>query len=87
MRRKERRRLLKIMLDITVELARAESIRPDWPDDVPRQVVIVAEEAVELIRAAIDVNSGRENSIAVKDAAVRTATMAIRLLVNLEGEK
>ena len=78
-----------IIAAIWLELDRAQSMHPHWPGhDIVHAAGIVAEESGELIRAALR-HWYREGGTLedVRVEAVQTATTAIRLLMNLEGEE
>ena len=78
----------KIMADIWQELDRAQSLHPHWPGhDLVHAAGIVAEESGELIRAALRHEYAEGGTLEdVRTEAVQTATTAIRLLMNLEGQ-
>ena len=70
------------------ELARAEKKFPSWPDDQIRAAAILAEEAGETIKAALDFEYQRGSLEELKKEAVQTGVMALRVLIHLdEGEK
>ena len=72
--------------DIFTELRKAEAEFPGWPDDVVHGSAIVAEEAGELVQAALDRFYGRcDTDNDIRTEAVQTAAMAIRFLLNLKG--
>ena len=76
-----------IMADIWKELDNAQSLHPHWPSDLVHAAGIVAEESGELIRAALRFQYREGGTMEdVRTEAVQTATTAIRLLMNLEGE-
>jgi len=73
------------------ELDRAIAQHPDWPPDPIHAAAIVAEEAGELVQAALhivyecnDLRAGRER---MRKEAIQTAAMAVRFLENLEKEQ
>ena len=67
--------------DIFVELRKAEAKFPGWPEDPVHGAAIVAEEAGELVQAALDWYYERGKSKDVEVEALHTAAMAIRFLV------
>ena len=77
-----------IMGRIWQELDRAQSLHPHWPGhDLVHAAGIVAEESGELIRAALRHEYAEGGTLDdVRTEAVQTATTAIRLLMNLEGQ-
>ena len=80
-------KIQKILDLVLTELARAERLHPDWPTDLVHAAGIVAEESGELIRAALRFQYREGGTLEdVRTEAVQTATTAIRLLMNLEGQ-
>jgi len=73
------------MLD---ELRSAEQKFPGWPDDIVHASAIVAEEAGELVKAALDRHYGRaaDDDELIREG-VQTAAMALRFLLNLKLKK
>ena len=67
---------------ITIELRRAIEKFPSWPDDVVHASAIVAEEAGELSRAALQVTYEGGTFEAVEEEAIQVGAMALRLLIN-----
>jgi NTP pyrophosphatase (non-canonical NTP hydrolase) len=76
-----------ILQDILNELKKAKKKFPNWPDHMVSRAAIVAEEAGELVRAALQFKyerSDRESQILeLRKEAIQTAAMAIRFLENL----
>lgn len=76
-----------VIASIEAEIERAEKKHPHWPDDYIHQAAIVAEEAGELVRAAL--NDYYENGQTpagleeIRKEAIQTAATCIRLLKNL----
>jgi len=73
------------------ELDRAIAQHPDWPNDLIHGAAIVAEEAGELVQAAlqtvydcIDLEADYER---MRKEAIQTAAMAVRFLENLVDEE
>ena len=79
------RKYMRLALD---ELDRAEELYPQWPADLVHQAAIVTEEAGELLQASNDVRwqQGDSTLADVRDEAIQTIAMALRLLINLNGE-
>ncbi len=75
--------LINIAKAINEEMARAEKKFPEWPIFMVDGAAIVAEEAGELLRAALQVRYEHGSLENVKIEAIQTATMAIRFLKNL----
>lgn len=65
------------------EVCRAELLHPAWPSDRIHAAAIVAEEAGELVQAAIDNHYATVRKGRIAEEAVHTAATAIRLLINL----
>jgi hypothetical protein len=65
---------------ILAELARARKKHPKWPADKIHQAAIVAEEAGELVQAALDARYSNGSQSDIDTEAVHTAATAIRLL-------
>jgi predicted transcriptional regulator len=68
------------------ELDRAETLHPSWPTDHIHQAAIVAEEAGELVRAALNHTYHGEDAEEMRKEAIQTGAMAIRFLVNLPNK-
>jgi hypothetical protein len=62
---------------IVEELRKAEAKFPGWPDDVVHGAAIMAEEAGEAVKAAIDLHYGRGDIDEVVKEAAQTGAMAI----------
>lgn len=66
---------------IEEEIKRAEKIHPEWPDDVVHGAAILAEEAGEVLKAALDIYYKREFNLQVlRKELIQTAAMAFRFL-------
>jgi NTP pyrophosphatase (non-canonical NTP hydrolase) len=66
------------------ELRKAEAKFPGWPEDPVHGAAIVAEEAGELVKAALDFYYGRSKWIRqMEKEAAQTAAMALRFLSDL----
>ena len=73
---------------ITKEILASEEKHPDWPEDLIHQAAIVAEEAGELVQAAMQHRYENGSLDRIRKEATQTGAMAIRLLMNLpEGGK
>jgi hypothetical protein len=64
------------------ELSCAEVSHPQWPEDVVHQAAIVAEEAGELVRAALQQRYERGSHRHAYTEAMQTAAMALRFMKN-----
>lgn len=69
---------------IISELRAAEEKHPSWPADVIHAVGILAEEAGEAMKEAIDVTYKGKSTDDLKKELAQTGAMAIRALINLE---
>ena len=68
---------------VKLEMEEAERVWPVWPQDVIHQAAIVGEEAGELIEAAVSLTYDQGTAGAIRDEAIHTAAMALRLLLHL----
>jgi len=69
---------------ITDELQKAKSKFPQWPTDIIHAAAIVAEEAGELVRAAVQVTYEKKSITQALNEAVHTAATAIRFIENYQ---
>jgi len=77
-----------IIVEILMEVERAERKHPTWPGCHVKQIAFVAEEAGELVRAGNQLDEGKGTFIEIKEEAIQVAATAIRLLKKLpETEK
>jgi len=84
---KEQSRLRVIDLIFT-ELAKAENKFPGWPEDPVHGAAILAEEAGELMKAALDFYYGRHEGIdQMEKEGAQAGAMAIRFLIGLAEVK
>ena len=74
----------RIMKDIAAELKRAREVHT-WPTDLVYGAAVVAEEAGELVRAALQYRFEDGKLDAVVEEAIHTAATAIRLLNSIDG--
>ncbi|MGW8257953.1 MAG: hypothetical protein ACWGMZ_10745, partial [Thermoguttaceae bacterium] len=65
---------------ISDELKRAKAKWPGWPTDPVHAAAIVAEEAGELVQAALQCTYEGSHSQKMVDEAIQVAAMAIRFL-------
>lgn len=73
------------MSAILEELERAERKFPTWPDDVVHGVAIVAEEAGEAVKAALQYYYGSVfHADDLREELIQTAAMALSMLEYLE---
>ena len=75
---------LQIYNPIDAELKRAESIYPDYPKDMFRQLAIMQEEAGEVTKAVLDYCYANGTLDQVKEELIQTAAMCMRMLKILE---
>jgi malate synthase len=75
-----------IIKEIEDELERAETIYPDYPFDLIHRVAIMIEEAGETMRAALNHEYHGDSLDLVREEAVQTAAMCIRLIDSIDNE-
>lgn len=73
-----------VIADIEDELLSARGAHPGWPTDIVHAAAVVGEEAGKLLQAALDFTYRRVSTNHLREEAVQTAAMAIRLLSMLE---
>lgn len=62
------------------ELERARDLYPEWPEDIVHQAAIVAEEAGEVVRAALNHHYHGAPKVDIRDELIQTAAMCFRML-------
>jgi hypothetical protein len=77
-------RVCDAVIDMLVELIRAEKLHPVWPDNTLRQVAIMAGEAGEALQAGLHYAEGRGGIEEIRTEIVQTGAMSIRALINLD---
>ena len=70
-----------VISKIFAELRRAEVKFPGWPDDLVYGAAILAEEAGEVVKAAVDLFYGRGTRLDLVKEIAQTGAMAIRYLI------
>lgn len=74
-------------LEIEAELARAKRLYPLWPTDLVEAAAIVAEEAGEALKEALNLRPcekpGKGSKEKLRTELIQTAAMAMRALENL----
>ncbi|EOV1656339.1 hypothetical protein ACOE4C_003590 [Yersinia enterocolitica] len=83
----QRVRYESISTEITDEAIRASGIHPKWPTDALHAVSILTEESGELMKAAIEYHYNNGDIEAVREEAVQTGAMALRVLMNIDKYK
>ncbi|OWF73311.1 hypothetical protein B4902_08510 [Yersinia frederiksenii] len=73
--------------EIIHEAVRAADIHPKWPTDVVHAVSILTEESGELMKAAIEYHYNNGDIEAVREEAIQTGAMALRVLLNIDKYK
>ncbi|EPD1595128.1 hypothetical protein ACSIMU_000997 [Yersinia enterocolitica] len=73
--------------EIINEATRASKIHPKWPTDALHAVSILTEESGELMKAAIEYHYNNGDIEAVREEAVQTGAMALRVLMNIDKYK
>ncbi|EMZ5860596.1 hypothetical protein ABEH95_002995 [Yersinia enterocolitica] len=76
-----------ILTEIIDEAVRASEIHPKWPTDALHAVSILTEESGELMKAAIEYHYNNADIEAVREEAVQTGAMALRVLLNIDKYK
>lgn len=72
---------------ILSELAQARAKHPQWPVDVIHAAAILAEEAGEVVKAALDMTYDGVSVEEVRTELAQTGAMCIRMLVNLHNNE
>lgn len=80
-------RVVDAVVDMLVELIRAEELHPVWPTETLRQVAIMTGEAGESLQAGLHYAEGRGSIEAIRAEIIQTGAMAIRTLIHLEAVK
>lgn len=75
-----------IIVEILMEVERAEKKHPVWPNDQLYAASIVAEENGELTRAAVQYEMEGGDIEEIRKEAIQTAATCIRLLKNLKND-
>lgn len=73
-----------IISEVCQEILRAEKKFPGWPADTVHGAAIVAEEAGEAVKAALDFHYGRGDERQLRKELIHTAAMAMRFLKNFD---
>lgn len=71
------------IMEILMELDRAERKHPSWPDDMIHRSAIVAEEAGELVRASLQNRYEGDRLKEMKKEATQTGATCLRFLIKL----
>ena len=74
------------IVDIRAELERAVRKFPTWPTDPLHAIAVVGEEFGELTKAMLQLTyePGKSTAEAVREDAIQTAAMALRLVISLD---
>jgi hypothetical protein len=75
--------LIAVVTSILMEVARAESKHPVWPDCHIKQIAFITEESGELTRAGNHIDEGIGTFKEVREEAIQTASTCIRFLLKL----
>ncbi len=78
--------LAPVLMDIALELLRAEGIHPRWDSDAAHALGFLSEEAGELAKAVNDFHSSggaHAHRVSMGDEATQAGAMAVRFLLNL----
>ncbi|MFM1347331.1 hypothetical protein WFP14_12270 [Yersinia proxima] len=76
-----------ISIEIVDEAIRASEIHPRWPTDALHAVSILTEESGELTKAAIEYHYNNGDIEAIREEAIQTGAMALRVLLNIDKYK
>ncbi|MFW5398122.1 hypothetical protein V2A85_00220 [Yersinia sp. 1252 StPb PI] len=76
-----------ILTEIIDEAVRASEIHPKWPTDALHAVSILTEESGELMKATIEYHYNNGDKEAIRQEAIQTAAMALRVLLNIDEYK
>lgn len=76
-----------ILTEIINEAVRASEIHPKWPTDALHAVSILTEESGELMKATIEYHYNNGDKEAIRQEAIQTAAMALRVLLNIDKYK
>ncbi|MFV8800757.1 hypothetical protein ACNSO8_19425 [Yersinia sp. LJYL362] len=76
-----------ISSEIINEANRASEVHPKWPTDAVHAVSILTEESGELMKAAIEYHYNNGDIEAVREEAVQTGAMALRVLMHIDKYK
>jgi len=76
-----------LIMEIMMEVERAEKKHPVWPDCHVKQIAFVAEESGELVRAGNLLDEGTGTFDEIRTEAIHTAATALRFLKNLPETK
>lgn len=68
------------IVEILIEVERAEKKHPVWPECHVKQIAIVSEEAGELVRAGNQLDEGKGSFADLRMEAIQTAATAIRFI-------
>ena len=75
------------LMAIVSELAHAEEQHPDWPDDPIHAAALVSKKAEELLLVSLNSSRGiAERRKQILKEATQTGAMALRLLLNMDGQ-
>lgn len=72
-----------VIVEILMEVERAENIHPEWPSCHVKQIAFISEEAGELTRAGNLIDEGKGSFADLKMEAIQTAATAIRFIKKL----
>ncbi|WP_261370078.1 hypothetical protein [Yersinia aldovae] len=76
-----------ISTEIIDEAIRVSKIHPQWPTDAVHAVSILTEESGGLMKAAIEYHYNNGDIEAVREEAVQTGAMALRVLMHIDKYK
>lgn len=76
---------IEALAHVLSELEKARAKHPQWPVDVIHAAAILAEEAGEVVKAALDMTYDGGSVEDVRTELAQTGAMCLRMLVNLGG--
>ena len=76
-----------ISTELINEAMRASEIHPKWPTDAVHAVSILTEESGELMKAAIEYHYNNGDIEAIREEAIQTGAMALRVLMDIDKYK
>lgn len=73
-----------VLIRVMKEVMRAEEFHPNWPTDLVRASMVIAEESGELIQSVNDYEEQKSGKERIIIEAIHTAATALRFLKNID---